>query len=114
MYAKAPMPAVTAHTAVTVPQLHARLDADRAAGLAWSDEFYEAGISAVAAAILDASGHPVAALNVSGQVASFEGEVRRAEIGQAAAAAAAEISRHLGWLGADRPGAVAPALKVVA
>jgi DNA-binding IclR family transcriptional regulator len=114
MYAKAPMQAVTAHTAVTVAQLRAQLDTDRAAGLAWSDEFFEAGISSVAAAILDASGHPVAALNASGQVASFEGEARRAEIGQAAAAAAAEISRHLGWLGAERPRAAAPALKVVA
>ena len=114
MYATAPMPAVTAHTAVTLAQLRATLDQDRAAGLAWSDEFFEAGISSVAAAILDASGTPVAALNVSGQVASFEGETRRARIGHAAAEAAEEISRHLGWHGPAHRRTQATPLKVVA
>jgi DNA-binding IclR family transcriptional regulator len=111
MYANTRLQAVTTHTPVTLAQLRATLDKDRAAGLAWSDEFFEAGISSVAAAILDASGQPVAALNVSGQVASFEGEGRRMQIGQAAAAAAEEISRHLGWNGAQPR---QPTLKVVA
>jgi DNA-binding IclR family transcriptional regulator len=97
LYVDAPMPAATAQTPVTPAQLRAVLERDRAAGLAWSDEFFEAGISAVAAAVLDATGRPVAALNVSGQVASFEGEARRAQIGRAAAEAADDISRQLGW-----------------
>jgi DNA-binding IclR family transcriptional regulator len=97
MYGDAPLPAVTKHTAVTLPQLRARLEQDRALGLAWSDEFFEPGISSVAAAVLDAAGTPVAALNVSGQVASFEGDARRAQIGRAITDAAEEISRHLGW-----------------
>jgi DNA-binding IclR family transcriptional regulator len=97
LFAHAPMPAVTAHTAVTMAQLRARLDQDRATGLAWSDGAYEDRISSVAAVVLDVSGTPVAAVNVSGLTTSFDGEERRAGIGQAVAAAGAEISRHLGW-----------------
>src|ERR1700728_4599372 len=41
MYQNAPLKAVTAHTAVTLAQLRARLDQDRASGLAWSDGAYE-------------------------------------------------------------------------
>lgn len=111
MYAGVTLRAVTAHTPVTLRQLRAIIERDREAGLAWSDEFFEAGISSVAAAILDASGAPVAALNVSGQVASFDGEVRRARIGREAAEAAHEISRQLGWSDA-RPRRAS--LKVVA
>ncbi|MDR3523497.1 MAG: IclR family transcriptional regulator [Acetobacteraceae bacterium] len=97
IFADQPLEAVTAHTAVNLPQLRLRLDQDREAGLAWSDEFFEAGISSVAAPILDAAGQPVAAINISGQVAAFAGEERRAEIGRAVVAAAEEISRQLGW-----------------
>ena len=99
MYANRKLQAVTTHTAVTLPQLRALLDQDRAAGLAWSDEFFEAGISSVAAAILDSTGAPVAALNITGQVAAFADETRRAQIGRAATEAAEEISRQLGWNG---------------
>ena len=99
MYAQTKLQAVTAHTAVTLPQLRALLDKDREAGLAWSDEFFEAGISSVAAAVLDSPGAPGAALNITGQVASFAEETKRAQIGRAATEAAEEISRHLGWNG---------------
>ena len=102
LFEGAALPASTAHTPVTLPQLRARLDADRAAGLAWSDGFFEAGISSVAAAVLDASGAPVAALNVSGQTASFDGPARRERIGRAVGEAAEEISRRLGWSGPGR------------
>jgi DNA-binding IclR family transcriptional regulator len=97
MYQNAPLKAVTAHTAVTLAQLRARLDQDRASGLAWSDGAYEDRISSVAAVVLDASGTPVAAINVSGLNSSFEGEERRTRIGQAVADAGREISRQLGW-----------------
>ena len=110
LYADQKLEAVTAHTAVNLPQLRARIQQDRAAGLAWSDEFFEAGISSVAAAVLDAADQPVAAINVSGQVAAFAGDERRAEIGRAVLAAAEEISRQLGW-SRRNPG---PNLKVVA
>ncbi|MDB5518734.1 MAG: IclR family transcriptional regulator, partial [Tardiphaga sp.] len=99
LYAGAVLKAVTPHTAITPAQLHAQLDADRAAGLAWSDGNYEAGISSVAAAVFDATDTPVAALNVSGHPADFGDAARRAQIGASVQAAAFEISQRLGWRG---------------
>ncbi|WP_137181055.1 IclR family transcriptional regulator [Roseomonas sp. AR75] len=96
LYAGVPMPASTAHTATTVGGLLARLVQDREAGLAWSDGHFEPGIASVAAAVRDATGRPVAAINVSGQAASFE--ANRARIGAAVAEAAAEISGRLGFI----------------
>lgn len=88
---------VTAHTAITLAKLHAQLESDRACGVAWSDGNYEAGISSVAAAVFDATGAPVAALNVSGHSDDFAGTARRAEIEAAVRIAAAQISQRLGW-----------------
>jgi len=99
LYAGAMLKAVTPHTAITLAQLHAQLDTDRAAGLAWSDGNYEAGISSVAAAIFDATDTPVAALNVSGQSTDFVGAARQALIAANVRAAAYEISQRLGWRG---------------
>lgn len=104
LYAGAVLKAVTPHTAVTPAQMHAQLDADRASGLAWSDGNYEAGISSVAAAIFDAAGAPIAALNVSGHAADFAGAERRSRIAASVQAAAAEISQRLGWLGPAKVG----------
>jgi DNA-binding IclR family transcriptional regulator len=95
LYAGAPMPAATPHTATTMEALLAKLAADREAGLAWSDGHFEPGIGSVAAAVRDATGRPVAAINVRGQAASFEHN--RARIGAAVAEAAAEISARLGF-----------------
>jgi len=97
MYAGAVLDAVTPRTAVTLAQLHAQLEADRVAGLAWSDGNYEPDISSVAAAIFDANGIPVAALNVSGRSADFADADRRARIADAVRVAASEISQRLGW-----------------
>jgi DNA-binding IclR family transcriptional regulator len=96
LYAGVPMPAATAHTATTLDGLLTRLAQDREAGLAWSDGHFEPGIASVAAAVRDATGRPVAAINVSGQAASFENN--RARIGAAVAEAAAEISGRLGFI----------------
>lgn len=113
IFAHASLPPSTAQMPVTMEQLRARLDADRAEGLAWSDGFFESGISSVAAAIFDASDLPVAALNVSGQTAAFDGLARRERIGQCVRETAEEISRRLGWTGpAASPNATK--LKVVA
>jgi len=103
LFAGTPLQPSTPHTPVTMEQLHDRLAGDKAAGLAWSDGFFEAGISSVAAAIFDASGAPVAAVNVSGQTASFDGPARRERIGRAVAGTAEEISRRLGWAGPAHP-----------
>lgn len=99
MYTGAVLKPVTTHTAVTPAQLQAQLEKDRAAGLAWSDGNYEAGISSVAAAIFDATGEPVAAINVSGHSADFAGVARRTEIAAGIRSAALEISQRLGWPG---------------
>lgn len=101
MYVGTALTPVTPHTAVTPAQLHAQLETDRAAALAWSDGNYEAGISSVAAAIFDATNMPVAALNVSGHSADFSGASRRAQIATGVKSAALEISQRLGWLGSD-------------
>jgi DNA-binding IclR family transcriptional regulator len=98
LYADAPMPPATAHTPTTPDALLARLQADREAGLAWSEGHFEPGIASVAAVLRDGAGHPVGAINVSGQVASFA--EHRDRIGAAVAAAAGEISARLGWPGA--------------
>lgn len=102
LYAGIDLAPVTPHTAVTPLQFRAQLDADRAKGLAWSDGNYEPGVSSVAAAILDATNTPVAAVNVTGQSAQFEGDERRALIGAAVFDAAREISLRLGWHEAPR------------
>ena len=99
LYSESMLSAVTRHTAVTLAQLHAQLEDDRTAGLAWSDGNYEAGISSVAAAIFDATDMPIAALNVSGQSVKFEGAARRRQIAASVRAAAYEISQRLGWHG---------------
>ena len=95
LFAGAPMQAATAHTATTLDGLLAKLAVDRDAGLAWSEGHFEPGIGSVAAAVRDATGRPVAAINVSGQVASLD--ANRARIGAAVAEAAAEISARLGF-----------------
>ncbi|WP_376095603.1 IclR family transcriptional regulator [Roseomonas sp. CCTCC AB2023176] len=113
LFGKDALAAATPHTPTNLDALLERLATDRAAGLAWSDGHYEAGIGSVAAAVLDATGAPVAALNVSGARDSFVGEARRAEIGRAVLAAAREISARLGWTGAGHSASGAH-LRVVA
>ncbi|NGM19710.1 IclR family transcriptional regulator [Roseomonas stagni] len=107
IFGRATLQAVTAHTPTTLPQLLTLLEADRSTGLAWSEGRFEPTIASVAAVVRDASGAPVAAINVSGQIAQFEGAERRARIGGAVAAAAAEISARLGWAGASPMGSAA-------
>jgi DNA-binding IclR family transcriptional regulator len=97
LYKDVELERATAHTPTTFAALRARLDQDLAVGLAWSDGHFEPGISSVAAAIFDASGAPVAALNVSGQTVQFGGTSRRREIADAIKEAAREISQRLGW-----------------
>ena len=101
MYAGSVLKPVTARTPVTLAQLQAQLESDRVAGLAWSDGNYEAGISSVAAAVFNATGEPVAAINVSGHSADFAGAARRAAIETGIRQAAQEISQRLGWIGHD-------------
>ena len=103
LYAGTVLKAVTARTPTTLTQLHAQLDVDRKAGLAWSEGNFEAGISSVAAAIFDATGTPIAALNVIGHAADFAGGARHNQLAVEVAAAAREISQRLGWHASAAP-----------
>lgn len=93
--------AATSKTATTLTALCAQIDADRATGLAWSDGNYEAGISSVAAPVFDLTGRVAGAVNVTGPFATFNGSAAaRRQIGEAVAAATADISRRLGYVAA--------------
>jgi DNA-binding IclR family transcriptional regulator len=89
------------HTATTLSELKVRAEQDRCAGIAWSDGYFERGISSAAVPVFDFAGTPLAAINVSGPGEAFTGEERRRCIGEALRSAGTEISRRLGWLGAD-------------
>jgi DNA-binding IclR family transcriptional regulator len=101
LYAGKQLQRFSDHTATTLAALRARAKDDRGAGIAWSDGYFERGISSAAVAVLDFAGSPVGAINVSGPVAAFAGDDRRATIGKELRAAGLEISRRLGWVGVD-------------
>jgi DNA-binding IclR family transcriptional regulator len=102
LFANVSLKPATAKTPTTLPGLLTLLAEDRAAGLAWSEGNFEPAIASVAAAVRDASGVPVAAINVSGPLSSFTGAERRTRIGLAVKEAARAISLHLGWNGVDQ------------
>ena len=89
------------HTSTTLQALKATAAQDLDAGIAWSDAYFEPGISSAAVAVFDFAGTPLGAINVSGPVGAFAGDERRALIGAKLRAAGVEISRRLGWTGAD-------------
>ena len=91
----------SAHTATTLQALKTKTAQDLLAGIAWSDAYFEPGISSAAVAVFDFAGTPLGAINVSGPVGTFAGEERRALIDKELRAAGAEISSRLGWSGAN-------------
>jgi DNA-binding IclR family transcriptional regulator len=96
LYAGATLVRFTDKTPTTVAALLQQRERDIAAGLAWSDSHFDAGISSVAAAIFDRLGKAVAALNVTGPNASFAEPARRHAISEAVSRAAAAVSARLG------------------
>jgi DNA-binding IclR family transcriptional regulator len=101
-FAEAELKRFTDRTPTTLAALLAQCAADRAAGLAWSDAYFEPGIASVAAAIFDRPGHVAGAVNVTGPSLSFSTrEGRREEIGRAVLAAASAISSRLGHVPGD-------------
>jgi DNA-binding IclR family transcriptional regulator len=101
LYAGKALERFSEHTATTLAALHAKLAQDRSAGMAWSDGHFETGISSAAVPVFDFAGTPLGAINVSGPVNAFAGKERRTVIGAELRAAGLEISRRLGWIGAD-------------
>ncbi len=107
LYAGRALERFSDHTSTTLAAVQARAEADRRAGIAWSDAHFERGISSAAVPVLDFAGSPLAAINVSGPTGAFADEGRRAVIGRELRRAGMEMSRRLGWIGPDstEPGA---------
>lgn len=100
LYRDAELEAHTAKTPTSVTQLIAQVVDDRSHGVAWSKGNFEPGIGSCAAAIFDHRGHPVAGINVTGPENQFSADSSNAlEIEGALKAAAADISRGLGYQG---------------
>jgi DNA-binding IclR family transcriptional regulator len=101
LYAGRELARFTDHTATTLQALRAKLAQDRIAGIAFSEAHFEGGIGSAAVAVFVFAGTPLGAINVSGPVSAFAEEEPRGLIGTALRAAGVEISRRLGWIGAD-------------
>jgi DNA-binding IclR family transcriptional regulator len=77
--------------------LREELSAIRARGYAVDDEENEKGIRCVGAAVMGASGRPVAAISVSGPAFRMTKKVIQEVRAQEVVEVAAEISRRLGY-----------------
>jgi DNA-binding IclR family transcriptional regulator len=101
LFKGARLTAATTKTPTTLAALMAQIDADRAAGMAWSDQHFEVGISSAAAPVFDRTGQVIGAINVTGPSASFT-TARRREIENVVRSSAERVSRSLGFVLAER------------
>jgi DNA-binding IclR family transcriptional regulator len=101
LYAGKELQRFSEHTSTTLAALRAKAEKDRHAGIAWSESYFERGIGSAAVPVFDFAGTPLGAVNVSGPVAAFAEEEKRAIIGKELRMAGTEISRRLGWIGVD-------------
>lgn len=92
---------LTTHTITRAAELGAELGRIQRAGCAIDNEEAELGARCVAAPILDASGHAVAGISVSGPVIRMS-KARTADITSAVKRAALDISKRLGYSGARK------------
>jgi DNA-binding IclR family transcriptional regulator len=92
-------------TSTTLAAVEAKAEQDRRAGIAWSESHFERGIGSAAVPVFDFAGAPVGAINVSGPVAAFVQDGRRAVIDEELRRAGAEISRRLGYVEELKSGA---------
>jgi len=100
LYRDAALEAYTDKTRTTLADLERQLQEDRARGLAWSVENFEAGIGSAAAAVRDHRGDAVAAINVTGPSSLFAGQTEStARIAAALSRAARDISEAMGYPG---------------
>jgi DNA-binding IclR family transcriptional regulator len=93
-----PLPTFTANTIASAAALAAQLAVVREAGWASVTEELEVGLNAVAAPVRDNAGGVIAALSVSGPAYRLNPE-RFEVVAEMTVAAAAAISRRLGYLG---------------
>jgi len=101
LYSRKTLQRFSEHTPTNLSALKAGAEQDRRADIAWSDGYFERGISSAAVPVFDFAAMPLAAINVSGPSVAFAGGERRRRIEEVLRAAGREISRRLGWLGAD-------------
>lgn len=101
LYAGKELQRFSDQTSTTLAVLRAKAEKDRAAGIAWSESHFERGIGSAAVPVFDFASTPIGAINVSGPVAAFAQEERRAVIDKHLRTAGTEISRRLGWVGND-------------
>ena len=96
------MPRQTPRTIVSLPMMDRELARIRRQGYAIDDIEFEEGVRCVGAPVLDHRGMPIAAVSVSAPVPRMP-VARAREVGAALRAAAAEISKAIGWkAGSDR------------
>ena len=91
-----PLPRFTPQTITEAPALERELVRVREQGYATTTEELEQGLDAIAAPVRDAGGSVVAAISVSGPVYRLDA-ARMAEVAPAVVAAAADLSRRLGY-----------------
>jgi DNA-binding IclR family transcriptional regulator len=85
----------TEYTTTDLAEIHKQLDLTRERGFAISEQEYELGINAVAAPILNAQQHPVAAMAIVGPTFRMTLE-RMLELGPALRAATDALAREIG------------------
>ena len=90
----------TARTITTPKALQKELDEVRARGYAIAVDELEIGLTAVAAPVRDGYGDVLASMSISGPTFRLD-ERRLPDMAEAVMAAADDVSRRLGWRGAD-------------
>jgi DNA-binding IclR family transcriptional regulator len=103
LYAGKELQRFSDHTSTTLDAVLAKADKDRRAGIAWSEAYFERGISSAAVPVFDFAGQPLGAINVSGPVGAFAEEARHRVIGDELRLAGTEISRRLGFIEDAKP-----------
>jgi DNA-binding IclR family transcriptional regulator len=96
LYGSDALASYSPHTPRSLPELAALLAADRAAGAAVSVDFYEPGVSAVAAPVRDVGGEVVAAIGVVLPTARLARRAARDELAGEVRDSAAEVSAMKG------------------
>jgi IclR family acetate operon transcriptional repressor len=91
-----PLARRTAHTLTTVPELRREIEATRKRGFSLDDEEFHAGVRCLAAPVYGSDGVVAAAIGVTAATLRFPRE-RIPEMAVAVRAAAAELSRLLGY-----------------
>jgi len=97
LYPEKPLPAYTAKTPTTLPELKTLIDQDRERGYGVSMGGYETGISTIAAPVFNERGHVVAAISISVPASRIE-EAVLPELVNSVRDAAAQLTERISHL----------------